>query len=139
MLHLNLFLLLFFFFFYIIIIVRDIILYLFLGYIYLHVSVYIVCVAYPLNVRSTMEIRRSHLCDFFLVLPFLKHFLTRYCFVNKIYQQQQQQRLSHSHTVSCLQHSLDRYTYDDNAKVVSRCCSASPLAPFNRRTTMPVK
>ena len=40
-------------------------------YIYLHVSLYIVCVAYPLNVRSTMEIRGSHLCDFFLVFPFL--------------------------------------------------------------------
>ena len=39
-------------------------------YIYLHGSLYIVCVAYPLNVRSTMEIRRSHLCDFFLVFPF---------------------------------------------------------------------
>ena len=38
---------------------------------YLHVSLYIVCVVYPLNVRSTMEIRRSHLCDFFLVFPFL--------------------------------------------------------------------
>ena len=34
-----------------------------------------------------MEIRRSHLCDFFL-----KHFPTRYCVVNKIYQQQQQQK-----------------------------------------------
>ena len=40
-------------------------------YIYLHVSLYIVCVVYALNVRSTMEIRRSHLCDFFLVFPFL--------------------------------------------------------------------
>ena len=27
--------------------------------------------AYPLNVRSTMEIRGSHLGDFFLVFPFL--------------------------------------------------------------------
>ena len=81
MLYLNLFLLLllllfyffilFFYFYYIFIIVRIIIFDLFLGYIYLHVSLYIVCVAYPLNVRSTMEIRRLHLCDFFLVLPFL--------------------------------------------------------------------
>ena len=39
-----------------------------LGYIYIYLHV---CVAYPLNVRSTMEIRRSHLCDFFLVFPFL--------------------------------------------------------------------
>ena len=38
--------------------------------IYLHVSLCNVCVAYALNVRSTMEIR-SHLCDFFLVFPFL--------------------------------------------------------------------
>ena len=54
---------------------------------------YTLCfVAYPLNVRSTMEIRRSHLCDFFLVFPFLYHFLTRYCVVNKICQQQQQQQ-----------------------------------------------
>ena len=58
-------------FLYYIFIVRVIIFYLYLGYIYLHVSLYIVCVSYPLNVRSTMEIRRSHLCDFFLVLPFL--------------------------------------------------------------------
>ena len=60
----------FYFFYYMFIIGRIIIFYLFLGYIYLHVSLYIVCVAYPLNVRSTMEIRRLHLCDFFLVLPF---------------------------------------------------------------------
>ena len=69
MLYLNLLLLLLFY--YIFIIVRIIIFYLFLGYSYLHVSLYIVCVAYPLNVRSTMEIRRLHLCDFFLVFPFL--------------------------------------------------------------------
>ena len=58
------------FFYYIFIIVRVIYFRIFI-YIYLHVSLYIVCVAYPLNVRSTMEIRGSHLCDFFLVFPFL--------------------------------------------------------------------
>ena len=58
------------FFYYILIIVRVIYFRIFI-YIYLHVSLYIVCVAYPLNVRSTMEIRGSHLCDFFLVFPFL--------------------------------------------------------------------
>ena len=58
-------------FFYYIFIVGVIIFYLFLGYIYLHVSLYIVCVSYPLSLRSTMEIRRSHPCDFFLVLPIL--------------------------------------------------------------------
>ena len=58
------------FFYYIFIIVRVIFFRIFI-YIYLHVSLYIVCDAYPLNVRSTMEIRGSHLCDFFLVFPFL--------------------------------------------------------------------
>ena len=67
----NFYLFIYLLYFYHIFIVRVIILYLFLEYTYLHVSLYIVCVAYPLNVRSTMEIRRSHLCDFFLVLPFL--------------------------------------------------------------------
>ena len=77
MLYLNLILVFYYIFiifllyFYYICIVRVIIFYLFLGYIHLHVSLYIVCVAYPLNVRSNMEIRRSKLCDFFLVLPFL--------------------------------------------------------------------
>ena len=53
--------------------------------IYLFTCVFIqfVCVAYPLTVRSTMEIRRSHLCDFFLVFPFY-NILLRYCVVNKI-------------------------------------------------------
>ena len=59
------------FYFYYIFIVRVTIFFLFLGYIYLHVSLYIVCLGYPLNVRSTIEIRRSHLGDFFLLLPFL--------------------------------------------------------------------
>ena len=68
MLYLNfIILLLLLLFYYIFIIVRVIY---FRIYIYLHVSLYIVCVAYPLNVRSTMEIRRSHLCDFFLVFLF---------------------------------------------------------------------
>ena len=75
MLYINTFflklsLLLVFFFYYIFIIVRVIYFRIFI-YIYLNVSLYIVCVAYPLNVRSTMEIRGSHLCDFFLVFPFL--------------------------------------------------------------------
>ena len=55
-------------------IVSVVIFYLFLGYIYLPVSLYIVYVSYPSHVRSTMEIRRSHLCDFFLVLPFYNIF-----------------------------------------------------------------
>ena len=74
MLYLNTFFLIIIiissFFYYIFIIVRVIYFRIFI-YIYLHVSLYIVCVAYPLNVRSTMEIRGSHLCDFFLVFPFL--------------------------------------------------------------------
>ena len=49
--------------------------YLFLGYIYLQVSLYIVCVSYQLNIRSTMEIRKSRLCDYFLVLLFIASFL----------------------------------------------------------------
>ena len=51
MLYLN-----FLLYFYYIFIVSVIIFYLFLGYIYLHASLYIVCVSYQLNVRSTMEI-----------------------------------------------------------------------------------
>ena len=67
MLYLNFFFYYYYFFF---LIIFLLLLELFiLGYIY--IFIYIVCVAYPLNVRSTMEIRRSHLCDFFLVFPFV--------------------------------------------------------------------
>ena len=45
----------------------------FLGY---H-SLYIVCVSCQLNVRSTMEIRRSRLCDYSLVPPFYSIFSLR--------------------------------------------------------------
>ena len=64
-----------------------------------------VCVSYQLNVRSTMEIRRSHLCDYFLVLPF---FITSVLYeimiiivniVNKIYQQQQQHYSDQNKTI----------------------------------------
>ena len=50
--------------------------YLSLGYkcICFHVSLYIVCVSYQLNVRSTMEIRRSRMCDYFLVVFFITSF-----------------------------------------------------------------
>ena len=71
--YLNYYFLLLLFFYYFFIIFLLLLELFILGYvyIYLHVSLYIVCVAYPLNVRSTMEIRRSHLCDFFLVFPLL--------------------------------------------------------------------
>ena len=49
--------------------------YLFLGYIYLHVPLYIVCVSYHLNARPTMEISISRLCDYFLALLFITSFL----------------------------------------------------------------
>ena len=39
-------------------------------YLFWDVSLYFVCVSYQMNVRSTMEIRRSRLCSYFLVLPF---------------------------------------------------------------------
>ena len=45
--------------FYNIFIVSVIIFYSFLGYIYLHVSLYIECVSYPLNVRSTVQFLSS--------------------------------------------------------------------------------
>ena len=51
--------------------------YLVLGYIYFTcVFIHCVCVAYPLNVGPTMKIRKSHLCDFFLVLPFFITFFS---------------------------------------------------------------
>ena len=37
----------------------NVVFYLPLGYIYLHVSLYIVCVAYPLNARSIMGNKKS--------------------------------------------------------------------------------
>ena len=71
MLYLNFIIIIFFYYIFIIFLLLLELFILGYIYIYLHVSLYIVCVAYPLNVRSTMEIRRSHLCDFFLVFPFL--------------------------------------------------------------------
>ena len=46
-------------------------------FIFLDIFIYIVCVLYQLNVRSTLEIGRSRLCDYFLVLLFITYFLYR--------------------------------------------------------------
>ena len=48
------------------IIIIIIILFLFFYYIF----IIFLLLLDPLNVRSTIEIRRSHLCDFFLAFPF---------------------------------------------------------------------